>query len=87
MAMERQYKISSFDDLIYFIENEEASLKEIENIINQTLRVIVISGEDYDKSLLIEELKTFWNKFKNSQERPIFLDLMRDSLDVETDNK
>ena len=71
--MTKQFKIKSFDDLIEFIENEEASLKEIEEIIRQTLRVIVISDEKYDKRDLIEKLKDFWNKFKGPQERPLFL--------------
>ena len=71
--MTKQFKIKSFDDLVEFIENEEASLKDIEKIIRQTMRVIVISDEKYDKRDLIEKLKDFWNKFKGGQERPLFL--------------
>ncbi len=71
--MTKQFKIKSFDDLIEFIENEEASLKDIEEIVRQTMRVIVISDEKYDKRDLIEKLKDFWNKFKDAQERPLFL--------------
>jgi hypothetical protein len=44
--MTKQFKIRSFDDLIEFIENEEASLKEIEEIVRQTMCVIVLLGEE-----------------------------------------
>jgi len=71
--MTKQFKIKSFDDLIEFIENEEASLKDIESIINHTMRVIVISDEKYDKSHMIDKLKDFWDKFKDVQECPLFL--------------
>ena len=71
--MTKQFKIKSFDDLIEFIENEEASLKEIEEIVRQTMCVIVLLGEEYDKSYLIEKLKDFKNKYTNGQERPLFI--------------
>jgi hypothetical protein len=73
MAMNKQFKIRSFDDLIEFIENEEASPKEIEEIVRQTIGVIILFDDYYDKSYLINRLKDFWHKFKHSQERPIFL--------------
>ena len=71
--MTKQFKIKLFDDLIEFIENEEASLKEIEEIVRQTMCVIVLLGEEYDKSYLIEKLKEFRNKYRNGQERPLFI--------------
>ena len=71
--MTKQFKIKSFGDLIEFIENEEASLKDIEEIVRQTMSVIVISDEKYDKRHLIEKLKDFRNKYRNGQERPLFI--------------
>ena len=71
--MTKQFKIKLFDDLIEFIENEEASLKEIEEIVRQTMCVIVLLGENYDKSYLIEKLKDFRSKYNSAQERPLFI--------------
>ena len=73
MAMTKQFKIKSFDDLIEFIQNEDASLKDIEEIVRQTMCVIVLLGDNYDKSYLIEKLKNFRNKYRNGQERPLFI--------------
>ena len=71
--MTKQFKIKSFDDLIEFIENEDTSLKDIEEIVRLTMCVIVLLGEEYDKSYLIEKLKNFRNKYGNGQERPLFI--------------
>ena len=35
--------------------------------------VIILLGEEYDKSYLIEKLKDFQNKFGPGQERPLFI--------------
>ena len=71
--MEKEYRIKNFDDLIEFIETQDLPLKDFEEIVRQTLGVIVLLGDNYEKGYLIEKLKDFRNKFGPGQERPIFL--------------
>jgi len=73
MVMRKQFKIRSFDDLIDFIENEDAPKKDIGNIISNILSVWVWSSQYKDKKELIKDLREYWSKWKNKRERPIFL--------------
>ena len=73
MATTQEYKISSFDDLIEFIETQDVPLKDIEEIVRLTMNVIVLIEGDYSKSDLIEKLKDFNSNFKEGQERPLFI--------------
>lgn len=76
------YKIDTFEDLIFFIENTVLTQKQIETLIQKTINVLVITefGKEFNKTELIKDLKRFWSKWGNKPvtERPIFL---TDSLD------
>lgn len=73
--MTKQFKIKLFDDLIDFIENEEASPKDIEHIISTTIGAYLCVSDYKDKRELIKDIKTYWNKYKNRllMDRPLFL--------------
>lgn len=73
--MSEQIEINTFDDLINFIETQNASTKDIQNIISKTVGVYVFLNSDNDKTQLIKDLKTYWSKYKNKPlaERPMFL--------------
>ena len=66
MVMEKQYIVKSFDDLIEFIETQDASSKDIQEIISKTIGVYSFLTPQYNKSELIEDLKSYWLEYKNN---------------------
>lgn len=77
------YKIDTFEDLIYFIENTNLKQQQIETLVFKTMNVMLITeiGKSCNKSELIKDLKEFWNKWgkKPKTERPFLL--MKDPLE------
>lgn len=77
------YKIDTFEDLIFFIENTNLKQQQIETLIQKTINVWVIIDFDkeFNKKELIKDLKEFWNEYGNKPktERPFFL--MKNPLD------
>lgn len=73
------YKIDTFEDLIFFIENTNLKQQQIETLIQKTINVWVIIDFDkeFNKKELIKDLKEFWSEWSNKPktERPLFLDL------------
>ena len=72
------YKIDTFEDLIFFIENTNLKQQQIETLIQKTINVWVIIdfGKEFNKTELIKNLKDFWSEWgnKSKTERPLFLD-------------
>ena len=69
--MNKSVVISSFNDLIDFLETNEVSFEEVERIVSKTIGVYVWVE---DKTKLIQDLKEYWKEYKNKplSERPIF---------------
>ena len=66
-----EIRINTFEDLIEVIEKYDLNESQRNELVRLSLKVIVI--ENYNKKELISKLKTFWNKFGNGKEKPIFL--------------
>ena len=66
-----EVKVSTFEELIELLETRRLTSEQRNEIVRLTLKVIVLG--DYTQRELIQELKTFWDKYDHQQERPIFL--------------
>jgi hypothetical protein len=73
--MKKQIKIKSFNDLIEFIEIQNAPAIDVQDIIAMTMGVYVSFTSQDHKIKLIKDLKRYWSKYKNRplKDRPIFL--------------
>jgi hypothetical protein len=72
--------INTYSQLIEFIRANNLSIKQTNEIITASLNVIVL--EDYNtKEDLLKAIETYWNKWKNIKERPIFIGLDMDVKD------
>ena len=66
-----EFKVSTFEELIELLEARKLTIEQRNEIVRLTLKVIVL--KDYTQRELIQELRTFWDKYDHQQERPIFL--------------
>ena len=66
-----EVKVSTFEELIELLETRRLTIEQRNEIVRLTLKVIVL--KDYTQRELIQELRTFWDKYDHQQERPIFL--------------
>ena len=66
-----EVKVSTFEDLIELLETRTLTREQRNEIVRLTLKVILL--KDYTQRELIQELRTFWDKYDHQQERPIFL--------------
>ena len=67
-------QINNFDELIDFIENHDLTHKQISELVNVTLKTILIN--DYEtKTEIVDALKNFWKQYGHTKERPVFIDL------------
>ena len=64
-------EINNFEQLIEFIEGHNLSETQRNELVRQSLDVIVLFP--LTKQELVLELKTFWGLYSNNQERPLFL--------------
>ena len=64
-------EINNFEQLIEFIEGHNLSETQRNELVRQSLDVIVLFP--LTKQELVSELKTFWGLYSNNQERPLFL--------------
>lgn len=76
--MNKEFKISTGEELIQFMEAEKLNSKEICQLLEKTL--ILFADETKPPDVLIQEFKEYWERFKDTKERGIFLGL---DLDVE----
>lgn len=63
--------ISNFSELLSFIENTNISIQDIAILLKETIDLHII--EYKNKDALINDLKTFWNKYGESKELPLFM--------------
>lgn len=70
----KMIEINNYEDLRYFILNNELTTKQIDEVVKQTLGVFII--DKYSKSELILKLDEFYINYikdKLNIERPLFL--------------
>lgn len=63
--------ISNFSELLSFIENTNISIQDIAILLKETIDLHIIEYKNKDE--LINDLKTFWNKYGESKELPLFM--------------
>jgi hypothetical protein len=64
-------RIETFEALITFIEGHDLNLNDLNVILLQSIGGIII--EDYNKEETIQVLKIHWTKYKDFQEKPLFI--------------
>jgi len=64
--------ISSYKDLIQFIELHELDMNTINDLLIQTIGSFFIN--DYTKPEIITMLQKFVSKWEHNKEKPIFID-------------
>ena len=69
-----EVRIDTFDELIEFLETNELTFDQANDIVRQALKCFFIY--ERPKGEMIKELMTFWNKWKHvkAKERPLFID-------------
>jgi hypothetical protein len=69
--------ITSFEELIEYIEtNDSITVSDINKLVKETLGVRLVFYRLFDtieKDKLVQDLKDFWNRWKDEKERPLFL--------------
>jgi hypothetical protein len=80
-----EIEINNIDDLLDFILQTKLNEKEVNEVINNTLKVIVFG--EYEKKELAKLVKEFYNKYSSLEERPLFLDLPNDEINVKDFSK
>ena len=63
--------ISNFSELLSFIENTNIPIQDIAMLLKETIDLHIIEYKNKDE--LINDLKTFWNKYGESKELPLFM--------------
>lgn len=71
--MNKEFKISTGEELIQLMEAEKMNSKEICEILYKAL--ILFADETKPPEVLIQEFKKYWERFKHTKERPLFLGL------------
>jgi hypothetical protein len=69
--------ITSFEELIEYIEtNDSITVSDINKLVKETIGVRLVFYSLFDtieKDKLVQDLKEFWNRWKDAKERPLFL--------------
>jgi hypothetical protein len=65
-------EIQNFDELIEFIETNDLSIENISKLVKECIGVYIVFYSNKDE--LIKDLIVFWDEYKDTTERPIFLD-------------
>lgn len=69
--------ITTYNQLIDFIRSNNLSIKQANELITASLNVIIL--EDYKTiEALLNVIDVYWNEWKHTIERPIFLGLNMD---------
>jgi hypothetical protein len=68
-------KINSFSDLMAYLEQSDVTVQMIRQIATEGLKVIILDNEatPYTKEQTIQILSDWWNKYKDSKSRPLFI--------------
>jgi hypothetical protein len=65
--------INSFDELLVFFRKEDTTIEQIQDVCNKGLIIFFIQ-EHTDKEALINIIIDYWEKWKHTKERPLFID-------------
>ena len=71
--MSREFNISTGKELIGLMETQNLNSKQIYEILKKTL--ILFADETKPPEILIQEFREYWERFKHTRERPLFLGL------------
>lgn len=66
-------EINTFEDMIQFIRENNLSKQQIEQLVRVCTKSIFIDVPD-NKEDTIQILVSYWNKWKDAKEQPIFID-------------
>lgn len=73
------YSINNFNELIRFFERPEVTVEQIEEITAKSLYVFFIGKNTKEDA--IKQLIKFWDKWGETREKPIFIDLDLNVID------
>lgn len=71
--MSKEFRISTGEELIHLMETENLNSKQICEILQRAL--ILFADETKPPEVLIQEFREYWERFKHTKERPLFLGL------------
>ena len=63
----KEIQITTFKELYDFVSRDEVSIYEMRRIVKATLNAYIIEER---KAAAIDDLKRWWEKFKDHMERP-----------------
>ncbi|TBW28282.1 hypothetical protein [Gramella sp. KN1008] len=75
--MNKEFRISTGEELIQFMKAQNLNSKQICEVLQRAL--ILFADETKPPEVLIQEFREYWEHFKHTNERPLFLGL---NLDV-----
>jgi hypothetical protein len=64
-------EINNFRELIEYFNRPEVEFRHIQQICNTSLCLFFIN--DYNKEEAIKAIIDYWNKWKHTKERPLFI--------------
>ena len=64
--------IQTFEELLEFIKTNDVSIKDIAKLVKETIDLRVMFYNN--KAELIQDLEFYWQEWKHTTERPLFLD-------------
>ena len=65
--------IKSFDGLINLIEDHDLSMDQIKTLLSNLPAPIFLGTEDMNRVEVLDQLRTYWKKYGNNPEKPLFL--------------
>lgn len=71
--MNKEFRISTGEELIQLMETQNLNSTQICEILYKAL--ILFADETKPPEVLIQEFKEYWERFKHTKERPLFLGL------------
>lgn len=77
--MRREIIITDFESFINFIEGNNLNSNEICELCERAFKLF--ADNEKPPGVLIEEIKEYWEKYSNTKEKPIFL-----NLNIEVEN-
>lgn len=78
--MSKDVTLYGFEELVEFLKSNDLTVKQTIQIIAEGLKVHFYFGNYKTKEELIDALETFWDKWGDQREKPIFGDM--GSIDV-----
>lgn len=69
-----EFEIRNFEDLIHFLESNELTERQTNDILTKTIQSLY-TGDTSNKKEMITALREFWKKWSGEPEKPLFIDL------------